>query len=566
MGKIILLLASISLSLAYPDLSSAQGSSSTQQIPLYPNSSSAGRPETLRHMEEIIKPEILDTLDRKNKTGKFYLKEGDAREMIEKAKNSIENEVTPDFHKYDRGTTPGEIEKNNLWDDEVILTDLNNLRQCIDYEIIGFCLKVMPNGTVEFPPYVKYFGPPQKVENVDQPLKTGYVEKELIERFLNQLDDDAYYDFADDLALSEVEFAYYATLFQNWRRGGNTSNTLGSPSETAEIRKRAIDDLKKNFSKKKRFHHSDQSVTSNGFVYNEYHLMPTGHDIRFGDLYSAASAAEPLIPILETLWGDPFVHISKFPQPVFSDIPEHILAGRWWGTSFMLFPGLMFERFFLPEGCQHFNKNSDWMADRDNQSIDNLNAPIGRRLNFDPTTPDEPKPFHGSPGDMLTGFLLPRDAKRTAGDACQGMNQAPWLPVLNTVQTSFHTTAAAVGTVKGIKLGHALYPNTNYDFTYDNPGMFPSLSALPEIEVSRDGDKVQWFRSKLMDGLDENGMQVEEKKKPCRSVERWVLKYGDANQKDIEDDYWNVVGHWRYWRGCLAGGFPIYPPVPQILE
>lgn len=536
-----------------------------EERPLY---GQGGRKNTEGFMKREIEPHIKETLDHDNHQGKFFGKTGEATELLtdlqekleEMGKQMAENPgvppQTPQFeqHKYFRGTDQGEIDNNHLFDYMLIVGDQDQFYKCMDYEIIGICV---PPGPVidKLVPYVKYYGPPQKVENVDQPFKSGYLRKEDVEQAIDDVMENDYYDMAAEIALDNLWVTNWAMKNQ---AGGKYADP-GNFNPTYAIK--AVDDLQNNFDKKKRHRYLDPSALGSGYVYNDYHVMPTGVDMYSGDALALAMN-DPIAQLAMAIAGTstPFVHISWLPGYFYSESPDNFLISRWLGATWIIFDALKSDgltninlieaKWAQPFACQQFNA-----------------APgIGRFTNFDKETAEDKRIL--TPSDMLTGLVKPGGSALSF--LCQGGNQASWLPFLNTIHTALHTTAAAVGTVRGIKaaLYYSLYSGFNsafYDFTYDNPGIYPGAYSFREGQqgifgIARDGDKVQWSRGELMDGPPAGAQS-----KPCNPIEKWVLNYGDANMKKVPEDHWAVTIQWRYWRGCLGGGFPIYPPVPQVL-
>lgn len=597
-----------------------------QELPLYPSESSAGRPDSLQMMvgadgkakdgdeglvESIMNKAIETDQDGTIIGGEFIEKEKQARDLLT---NQLPDETDPtspkDYipHKYDRGSN--DVSDNEQFDYHNIVRMINpspgslSPESCLDYQIIGTCTKILPGvGPIDVP-YIKYHGPPQKVENVDQPYKTGYVSKNDIATVMNQFDATDYQNVFAEIA--DLETSYNETV---WRlkasqRGINASAPENNPNRDNNI-KDIIKEVQSKYDHIKRFRNYDN--VGSGYVYNEYHLMPTGIDLWQGEAYYLGKAdimAQLAILILEIIQAlypqfppgpnEPFVHNSKEPKAFFSEMPENLLKSR---VSFSAFDNQIFKdpmigvfmlmKSYYPEVCQYFNTNYQWK----NFTLDGMaNVKEERRINFDPkTTSDSPgkrDSFYGTPEDMLKGFLDPSQTGiiRNGGfeNICQGINQGSWLPFFNTVNTIYHTTAAAIGTVRGINAGYGTNPEKNYPYTYDNEGRQPAVNIAGDVSPEHDGDKVQWLRNAYMDG-DEVAQAGD--KKPCRSVEKWVQKYGKANLKhysdkigdnsnpsgmqEFEGGNWHVVAHWRYWRGCLdpfpTVGAPPFPP-PNLPE
>lgn len=547
----------------------------TQALPgVYPDSESAGRPDTKQFIEETTKSQVEQTLvvdpSGTPVSGMYLAQEPKVKEALDRMQKNIESGASPDRHLYDMGAPQSEVDKN--WNEDYYRTlQYDEFLKCMDYRIVGVWTKLfIETGDLAFIPYVKYYGPPQKVESVDHPFKSGYFTKEEMLEKRAEIDSQAYYDIADRIAELNMQITSAATALQF----GTKYEFPDYGADKMDHIRKARDDLKRNYSPDERYHTLDGS----GYVYNEYRVMETGIDVAE---YPARGLAETDPGVVEaailttmademcrkngvgTVPYDPsFVHNlppRPKPQTFASDDPENILFSRSLIESFKQFPVEMGILTFMPTVCQIFNRNKSW-REKD-ESLKGMEAvSAGRKKNFDPkTTQDQPDnevpgydAFFGTPADMLLGLNIPDI--NIPEYLCQGMNQGSWLPLLNTVKSAYHTTAAAIGTVRGIQASAKKFEGVNHPFAYDNPDIL--MSAPPEDwDPTIDGDKVQWLRSEFMDG---HPNQAGNEGRQCQSIEKWVMKYGLGNMKfknesgdpqEAPEDHWHVVNHWRYWRG-----------------
>ena len=632
-------------------LSSVFADNEKEEVEVFPSANSIGRPATVRMMvgedgeagkgekgftESHIEENIQTDKNGQVKGGKYKELEKMADDLL---KNVVSKEVPQDAgegkwnpgkdhipHKYDGGTTEEEIQKNIEEDTQAIL-NFRTFYGCMDYKVIEpeGCLKIMPKGEMVRTPFVKYHGPPQKIENVDQPLKTGYVTKEEINKILNKLKAEEYYDFAAQISDFENLYAqklmkYHQCMYTARAEGVDNVDAVNKckgfiqpykdPNVTAlnktasEYSKKAIDELK-NGTVADKFRFRNYDTPESGFLYNEYHVMPTGLDLRngfaglmaFTDMNVIYAFIQLIMIHLQyrdyTPLYDVFVHSGKIPLPVFSDFPTDILVARHSGMSFDYFPEEMFEKALDPLMCQKFNRNSafsfeDLFSARqtiDEKGFQELEAiDSDRKKTIDNFTSKNTSKnskttdaWRGTPKDLTQGLIHFGDYNENIDKLCQGPNQESWLPLLHTVSTNKRIVAASVGTVKGANAGFMTYPFNNYHYTYSNKGGQPELNEDGEVTKSHDGDKVQWLHNAYMnldkaeeEGADEGGDKV------CRSIDRWVKKFGEANVKHYTDKpgdqtlpsqltefsggNWYVAAHWKYWRGCLdpfvEGGTP----------
>jgi hypothetical protein len=608
-----------------------------EQKPLYKNETSGGRPATLRMMGEEENGELPDSFTGStirdaittNKDGE--IKGGRYKELEKMADDLLKNQIpgelptpigpakTPIPHIYDRGAPDeNEVEKNLNYDYETILNS-ETFADCMDYKVIDKegCTKTMPDGTEVLTPFVKYHGPPQKVENVDQPLKTGYLTKDEVNKILSHYPADLIYRYAAQIGDYNIRYVtamvkYQACLLE--LKGQNLTSEEQRKKCTLKVHphkfgtaeeysKKFIDDMKTGVVDG-RFIFRNYDNPENGITYNEYHLMPTGIDLRYGRAFFQAFFEENVfsafLRLLYLHWYwlviklkkwtplfDTYVHYGpesgKIPREVFGDFPSHILVSRHTGLSVGMFEDLMLEKSYDPKLCAAWDRNfadnyEDLMNAKETVEKGGLKnvyeIDSDRKLSFDNnTTRNEKKnkkstdAFRGTPYDMLIGLVDPGDYNPYSEKLCQGANQGSWLPLTNRVYTPYHAVAASIGTVRAIQAGAKLYPWNNYAYSYKNQGAQPEVNQDGELTKAHDGDKVQWLRNAYVDNPSKTSGDAEKAAKACHSVERWVKKFGEANEKHYSDKpgdkklpsdmkefkggNWFVAAHWRYWRGCL---------------
>lgn len=517
-----------------------------------------GKPETRKMMEQIGRPEIEDAQKKAREGGEM---EQEAKEWLSKSEGLISGGGggSIDNHPYNGGTDTETIAVNHIYDAAVAVGDIENFKQCMDYQIIGACLGVVGN-VLALTPYVSYYVPYQKVENVDQPFKTGYLDKETVTEGRRVMEEEiTYYDDAPIIAESEINTTL-GVLDDLKRRSGGKPDNLETDTEIIE---KAVKDLQEGkdsngaplVDKEKRWRHTDPTAQHSGYVYNQYHVMPTFLDLWYPPAFDAAQQ-DTTFKVVQALFGSALCHkVKDQNRYLFSDWPTTYPLAKWSFLSAIGFSA-MWERLLNPLGCAAFNMYKPPPEPKLG----------GREVGFEEVGIPHADAYKGTAPDMFSG-LVSRGSEGSGDDCVTSIG--PWLPLLDRTPTVFHTSAAAVGTVKGISGGWAFFPDNFYKFMFDNVGAYNGW----DFQKAYDGDKVQWAASNKMDGPPVT--DAPDSPKPCRPIERFVLKYGDANRKTTlnpnRDErknmgHWHVTVHWKYVRCCILGAVPLYPAVPTVCD
>ncbi|WKZ57212.1 MAG: hypothetical protein QY326_00710 [Bdellovibrionota bacterium] len=401
--------------------------------------------------------------------------------QVNKAADAASGIGSADPGPYDRGASVGEMATNFVHDYGQMLS---KLLSCMEPWIVGLCIRFTWHG-VSIRPFWEYYLPVQKVENVDQPLKSGYILEIIQTLALNVLDSGI-------------------PLYMRGAAEGKTSleHAIGSAREIGtryleyefegepeiEEQQQAIDTVRDVFDKQERFRNPER--TDAGVVFNEYHVMPTFWELVLGWLPFLCHNWKPVM-----LWA--------------SDHPYGILPARLSYLSYFTHPIEMLEIYGLPfSGMLGFPQTCGAV---------NMRSDSGK-----------------TPWDMLLTFQYPNYDFRllssmffSPGYGCLGVNQGTWVPYTHMVNNLRHTSAAAVGTAKGLKAARGWFPATFY------------TSRLKNKEKYK--DKFQWTRSDAMKSATGG---------KCIRLEQWFEKYKQANIANDPKDSWFVALHWKYFRCC----------------
>ncbi len=478
------------------------------------------RPDTLNYIDQVVAPEIERAKERAHE-----------KEVTEKAQKVIERVQEIDYqnllreqkgeapvgtmyikHPYEDGVESLQQVGANLKKAQSSILDPTTFYQCMDYKIIGVCVDPV---TKKESPYVQYWMPSQMVENTNHPLLTGFLPKSLVKTAKESL------------------------------RGFNeniirTRPMQGDANQILQIKEKLIEKIN---SLQERFRNRPPEWLDkvHGVVTNEFHHWPT-----FLDYYIAPAMqmalTDPTAAQVNAFFGKAFCHEFKlahrinlslggrYPMAWNSDMGIGLMFSRIGGGAGLFFfeedPQKFHEREAHPHACLAFNANPQ------SRVSGFFNSPYGRQ-----------------PFDVAIGAWDEKDPEllQVVGERCQGINQGSWLPAYNTSATAFHSTAFALGTVRGIKIPFkkvyidnlsATNPadrvkNPYYDFTYsDQYGL---------------RDKVQWI---VTGNPALDGPPSTESVKECGTIQKFVLDY----QKGIEK-----VGVWE--KELFNGGSPTVPPV-----
>jgi hypothetical protein len=427
----------------------------------------------------------------------------------EEAANRVSAENV-EYHPFHDGASPFKTLENWLEDFNIIRNDIT-YDKCLDYVRIGSCLSIVPGGPsgtqLKLTPYVRYYGPFQKVEAVPEPFRTGYLPKLAVQPIKELALDEYYSKFIPEVALHQYKFG-----MQNAADYLNTTLDLGMnpgpfPTQLPQnVIDAAADAIKE--------HGEPMGVSmgaGNGYIQSEYHLM-------FGDtsFYIAMKPPNEIPPDLEEVAGVPFkgwCHNMKIPTLWYSEFPDNRYISRVPQVSAVYFPTEMALLKSNPLTCLNFNRTG-------NNGL----------------TPHEIADIDRVGGGAVTGA------------PCQGLNQGLWLPLTTKLHTTYQTTAAALSFTKS-KIGYQTSPQTFYD-------------------IDPKTDKVQWLKNDRMDGFDEgpdsDGIEQNKEVKKCSKeggIEKFVLDYKKGNLKISPGegyDDWNVIAHWRKIRCCPLGGVPVW--------
>lgn len=303
--------------------------------------------------------------------------------------------------------------------DTVII--LGGAFSCMRFRFLGVCVKLefpKPRATV----LARYSFPTVKIETVDQPHKTGYIPRELVNRpgGIRDLSEDLYYGglFGADVFEPSLRVGVLRAQLGAGTLGGLMGvapeepfrNAAGGPdSGTAAVVARDMlfrPPIDRNMRGNTR-----QSRTA-GFRHVEYHLMPEFVNQTLGS-------------------APPWCHQIRTPF-WFSDWPGSLLPARFSGLSMVLWPSTMIPMTLLPQVCTIKNK-----------------------------TPGQGK----TPLDLAFPLAFPDPLGIIPGqDGCMAQNGGPWLPVTNTAQSVHFTDASRVGTMKAIQTANRLIPTMMYTY------------------------------------------------------------------------------------------------------
>lgn len=429
----------------------------------------------------------FDTSAGEEGLGAYEEYKGQQEPRAEKATDRVDKDEVR-HHPYHVGTesilTPIE---NWLFDMGVILNEAT-YDECMEYEIIGVCLTIIGNLIVPTP-YVRYYGPFQKGEEVPQPYRTGYIWRKILEPLKDESLTKYYTEFMPEVAQREIQYGTDFSIDYLNRALDMDLERLTVPTIGPEVplaAEEAVGDKNNRL--------GEAGPYQDGYVYNEYHLMPGAPSD-----YGSMKIPKNVLPIWSELG---WCHVQKTPGFWYSEFPENRVYSRISEMSLLLFPTEMSVLRGNPFTCMNFNRVSK-----------------GGR------TPDE------------LADIVPGGSSELVGAPCQGINQGLWIPVTNMMHTMYQTTAAALGLTKS-KTAFKISPDTYYDIT-------PSE------------DKVQWIRNERMDGkenvINESTKKCDKLAKWVLDYDDGNLKIGPDEKKD----HWNVLAHWRKIRCCPKGGVPI---------
>lgn len=375
---------------------------------------------------------------------------------------------------YNRGADFGEILSNSLHD---IVKILGHFFPCWNWKIIGLCMKISWTG-VSFCPYVSYRLPKQKVDNHPQEMQIHYLPS-IVNKLVLKATEAVYYPLVDTIAEYNVNRASDSLKLQGTFGGPSVSNV-----PTFNAYSNAVTEIK-TIDQEKRWRGAWDPMS--GWRKNEYTVLP--------ELFSKVMDNLP--------WSS--CHRKKSGFIWSSDYPLMVLPARWSLISFIVAPLEMINRFIRPQTCTGFNS---WLQGG-KSPIDLL--------------------YTGNTTADVTALAWP-------GKGCQGVNQGPYVPVLNGAHTAFASGAAAIGIRKGMITARTFMPSSFYKF-----------------DVGK--DRVQYTRN---DRMPHN----------CSNLEKYVLNFNAGNYQEDDTDPWYMAEVWKYFRCCTGGSgyFPIIGPTPQIKE
>ena len=421
----------------------------------------------------------------------------------------------PRLSPIDRGVgSPAQVGMNHLTDlTRIGATNPGRWFKCMKVKLVGICIKITISG-ISFHDMWSYYLPYQKVENVDQPLKTKYypkvTQKPLIRPAREVLD------------LQAPRFTGIAA-----RSAGNSANWvmtryLANPQlpsvSIGDTREDAVDDVNDTYgSDKYRLRNPDRTAAAR---YNEYHVMPTFAEVPI-EIYGQLASA-----IYYGINGSfRYIHNRKLIGVYNSDWPGLNLIAHNGFASYLWFPIEMGELYGVPFlGIGAFPQICSGLNMRRRGSHKGR-TPLDLLLQT-PPSPGIPNPF----SSLYDRALLAASAS-AQGRGCLGYNQGPWVPVTNNTPTTYRTAAAAVGTAKGLNIARRMFPGSFYAPLLKESGKFK--------------DRIQWIRNEGM--YQSLGRQ-------CGPLERFPTEYrlGNIKPTDPSDDNYVAV-HWKYFRGCTAG-------------
>lgn len=301
--------------------------------------------------------------------------------------------------KYFHGAELDEIGANYIHD---IQTIISRLLSCMRFRLRGVCVRI-EFLSVSWTPLIEYNFPVLKVESVDQPLKSGYIPKELNELLLPATE-ATYHPLAPSFAQASVQSAALSAGSLGAMFGTELTQPQMNPLGQAGLaRGMGITE----YDEDKRW--STRRSDSSGHVNVEYHLMP--------EFFNKVIGAQ---------W--PWCHQIRNPW-WFSDWPLMILPARFSGISLALWPDQMLNLMFVPQAC----------------SFKNITQ--GK-----------------TPADMLFPLAFNDGGLIPGQGSCQNDNHGSLLPVTNTANSLHYTDASRVATRKAMMIAEKLLPSTMYTY------------------------------------------------------------------------------------------------------
>jgi hypothetical protein len=244
--------------------------------------------------------------------------------------------------------------------------------------------------TVKLTPYVRYWGPWQRAEQVPEMFRTGYIPKQAVKLVKDAMLTDYYTDFIPNVAQKQLEWGMAGTY-------DYLTKTLGmqiTPGAIPTISLDHVEAAKKAIEARGRNNMGEAAPYQDGYSFNEYHLMMLEPSLYFTMKQPDAAP----------FYG--WCHTQKFPLLWYSEAPGANIFSRYYAMSMIDFATEMALMRDRPFNC------------------------IG---------------FNSVPGQGVTPPLFAGLSPTAFGLPCQKYNMGPWVPVSNKVQTQYATTAAAVG-------------------------------------------------------------------------------------------------------------------------
>jgi hypothetical protein len=346
-----------------------------------------------------------------------YFEEKKYHEEQKAEAEKIVDKINPksvDHHQYHDGNEIADIIKNLQYDDEVVLNDAT-YDECLQYEMVGLCLSINPTPegpSVKLTPYVRYWGPWQRAEEVPEMFRSGYIPKIVVEPVKKEMLKTYYTEFMPDVAQKQMDYSMQVSSdFLNKRIGTSLDPkaipTLDPDQKISKATQDAIEKYGEN-------NMGEAAPYQDGYLFNEYHLMPLKSSIY----------QEMKRPYAAPFYG--WCHTQKFPLLWASEAPGMNVYSRYSAQSQLHFPNEMAAMRSNPTNCIGYNYQTGFTSSK----IAGLN--------------------------LLEPVSLP----------CQAKNQGPWVPITNKVQTMYQTTAAAIGFTRS-KIAFKRMPYSFYNITPD---------------------------------------------------------------------------------------------------
>lgn len=422
--------------------------------------------------------------------------------------------------RYDRGASIGDSLSNTIHDLSVIMSKFPS---CAAFMVVGICVKWKPFPS--FRPMVEYFLPLQKVENVDQPLKSGYIVKQIQQQMLRMMSDASSpvgpYLMGPSNSAAVLRQAQGVANSVNQQFFGRPSGLGGVPVPNQGIVDQLLDR-----SEDERFRHV--ALPQHGRTYNEYHVGPTGF--------------ERILQFLGPFMLPIMCHKRKAVMNWHSDWPGGLLFARTAPLSYLYFPTEMRELYgrpvlgsgAFPYACTGKDMRALRVQDKNNDRDFTIYGDTpGDFLKQSPRNPQWDAFLHG-----------------TVGDGCIGDNQGPWVPVVNSVPVLNHVSAAINGTIKGLSIASKAQPQSFYRVLWQEREKYKDKFQISRSDRWRDARGSQCRR--IQELYFDYDSAIGSTMNPSDGYED-VIARGDPRSGT---DVWHVLIHWKYFRCCPSGYSP----------